>query len=83
MHSTSFTTPELPFESKQMPLTALQRVGKMCAAFFLGDREPRIWKIMRADGTTHWKVYDPNSHRSSTFSSENDVRVWLDRRYYE
>lgn len=83
MHSTSFTTPELSIRPKQMSLTALQRIGKVCASFFVGDPEPRIWKIMRADGTTHWRVYDPRSDRRHTFSSEAEVRGWLDRRYYQ
>ncbi|MEM6447909.1 MAG: hypothetical protein AAFY57_15670 [Cyanobacteria bacterium J06642_2] len=83
MHFTSFTTPELSFRPQQTPLTALQQVGKICAALFLGNPEPRIWKIMRADGTTHWRIYDPTSDRRHSFSSENEVRAWLERRYYQ
>jgi hypothetical protein len=31
----------------------------------------------------NWRVYDPQTRREAVFSNENDVRVWLERRYYQ
>ncbi|WNZ22485.1 hypothetical protein HJG54_06155 [Leptolyngbya sp. NK1-12] len=29
-----------------------------------------------------WRVYDPETQREAVFFNENEVRVWLERRYH-
>ena len=47
------------------------------AALLVGKSEPKIKQISK----NNWRVYDPTSNRSFSFSSEQEVRVWLDERY--
>lgn len=69
----------LGFERETQPFW--QRLGKACAALFIGDSEPRIWQIEQDDGTVRWKAYDPTCDRCTTFGSEREVRLWLYQRY--
>ncbi|MFQ4134963.1 hypothetical protein PGN35_001460 [Nodosilinea sp. PGN35] len=39
---------------------------------------PSAW----GDGKTLFVVYDPVSQQRHTFSSEQELRVWIDQRYY-
>jgi hypothetical protein len=32
--------------------------------------------------TEVWEVYDPRDHRTHFFTHENEVRIWLEERYY-
>lgn len=44
--------------------------------------EPRIWSTLDQDGNPLWRVYDPITNESCCFSSEKEVRVWLEERYH-
>lgn len=30
-----------------------------------------------------WRVYDPQTRQEAVFSNENEVRIWLEQRYYQ
>lgn len=45
--------------------------------------EPRITQKRDRWGNTYYQVYDPVSGFSSAFHTEEEVRIWLDRRYYD
>ena len=45
--------------------------------------EPRVQKKCNHRGKIWWKVYDPYTNRSAEFSSEAEVRMWLDQRHYQ
>lgn len=45
--------------------------------------EPRIYRKHDRHGNQYFHVYDPSTGMSSTFASEQEVRIWLDRRYYD
>ncbi|MEC4892917.1 MAG: hypothetical protein SAL07_13035 [Oscillatoria sp. PMC 1051.18] len=44
--------------------------------------EPRIYEKRDRYGKTYWQVYDPVTNFCYSFDSENEVRIWLERRYY-
>ena len=44
--------------------------------------EPKIWERKDSDGNIYYRVYDPKGDRYIYFNSENEVKWWLDRRYY-
>jgi hypothetical protein len=44
--------------------------------------EPRITQTRDPMGELRWHVYDPTTGHKASFSSESEVRVWLDQRYY-
>lgn len=48
----------------------------------LRSREPKIWEKRDRNGNSYWVAYNPANNCTTTFSSEQGVRVWLDERYY-
>jgi hypothetical protein len=49
---------------------------------FLSD-EPKVWQERDRFGNLYWRIYDPISDRSATLASEQEVREWLDQRFYK
>lgn len=41
-----------------------------------------IWKKTDGIGHTWWYVYDPATNMTHAFTSEHEVRIWLESRYY-
>lgn len=86
-------TVEQRFQYQKLELIAPKpsfkaRVGAMLSALpelILGlgttSQEPQISQRRDRAGQLQWRVYDPMSGQSSQFSSENDVRIWLENRY--
>lgn len=50
--------------------------------FFTANQELRIWQRTR-NGRQVWFAYDPITEQRRQFFAEEDVRHWLDARYYE
>ena len=44
--------------------------------------EPKVWEKKDRYGNTYYRVYDPQRDRYLEFNSEEEVRWWLDKRYY-
>ncbi len=44
--------------------------------------EPQIWERKDRYGNIYYRIYDPKSDRHFYFNSEDEVRWWLDKRYY-
>ncbi len=61
---------------------ALQTLGDRLLSFFTGTTELRIWQRTR-HGQPVWFAHDPVTDRTRSFYSEQDLRHWLDTRYYE
>ncbi|MGF1518077.1 MAG: hypothetical protein ACFCVB_09775 [Nodosilinea sp.] len=64
------------------PSGVLKQLGDRAMRFFTGQTEPRIWQRTR-QGQLTWFAHDPITNRTRQFSSEQDVRLWLEKRYYE
>lgn len=63
-------------------LTALHQVWGSFVTELMGREEPKIWRVYDRAGVATWRVYDPTTNQSAHFVSEQEVRVWLDQRYY-
>ena len=61
-------------------------IGKIARYFTKSRTEPHIeYKCspgFPSQGDCYWQVYDPISGLHTSFSSETEVKAWLDRRYY-
>ena len=57
----------------------LVKVGRKLVT---SNREPQIEQKSDRFGNKYWHVYDLRSNQSYSFSSEQEVRVWLENRYY-
>ncbi|MBD2460321.1 hypothetical protein H6G89_04620 [Oscillatoria sp. FACHB-1407] len=60
----------------------LSRAWSVIVDVVSGHSEPRIWSSTDKTGMIWWHTYDPISNESGCFSSESEVRAWLERRYY-
>ena len=43
--------------------------------------EPQIISRKNKRGNAYFRVYDPQTQWKGTFSSEGEVRIWLEERY--
>lgn len=46
------------------------------------NTEPRVWQKHDRDGNLSWRVYDPCTNQYATFTSADEVRSWIEERYY-
>lgn len=59
--------------------------GKFLAALsatVAGGQDPKIWQTNGQNGVLIWHVYDPITKASTSFTTEMEVRSWLEQRYY-
>lgn len=56
---------------------SINQLWQQFITFFAGNSDPKIQRIHESN----WRVFDPKTNRSLRFSSEHEVRVWLDQRY--
>ena len=60
-------------------ITILRKINRYLAD---SKTEPQIVKKCDRHGNSYWQVYDPVSASRCSFGSEQEVKAWLDRRYY-
>jgi hypothetical protein len=60
----------------------LTTVGEKTMKFLTSGNDLRIWQ-RTSNGRPIWFAHDPITNRTRSFTSEQDVRQWLDNRYYE
>jgi hypothetical protein len=63
---------------RQRVSTILCRLGRL----LLHDNELRVWQ-RTYQGRTIWYAHDPLNNRARRFYSEQELRFWLENRYYE
>lgn len=60
--------------------------GKILETLFVtaaGAQEPKIWQTSDRNGVLIWHIYDPMTKESTSFTTELEVRSWLEQRYYQ
>lgn len=50
--------------------------------FLTTTNELQVWQSRDRHGNTCWNAYDPLTGRSTKLSSEAEMRVWIEQRYY-
>jgi hypothetical protein len=76
--------------SKKVPETVylpklqqiLKQIGQNLLRWLSSNLEPRIWQSKDRKGNISWHIYDPVTAQSNHFSSEAEVRAWIDTQYY-
>lgn len=63
-------------------LNILAQWGKDWVRFLTRGGEPKIWQTQTQKGEIIWKVYDPKTRKAEQFMNEEDVRIWIEKRYY-
>lgn len=59
----------------------IHQASTACVQFLIGSSSPTIRQRRDRTGKQYFLVQDPVSGKSRRFSSEQDVREWLDGRY--
>lgn len=59
----------------------LRQLGQVLVNGLTRGDAPRITRIVRGDREL-WQVYDPMDNLHHVFEQEDEVRAWLDQRYY-
>ncbi len=44
--------------------------------------EPKVWQKCDRKGNTYWLIFNPITGLYISFGSEQEVRIWLEERYY-
>ena len=70
------TVHKLAFTSK------ISRLLQQIVASLTKAPEPRIGTVKDSFGKTVWYVHDPITGQSARLSSETEVRIWIEKRYY-
>lgn len=63
-------------------ISNLQRLGNWLVTFLTSGNQVRIWQSSDRFGNTYWHAYDPQANLSIKGVSEEELRVWLEKRYY-
>lgn len=53
------------------------------SAYLAASSEPHVWISQDAAGLTQWKAYDPMTRQAAEYSSEAEMRAWLEERHYQ
>jgi len=59
----------------------VKRIAKIYLNAISSNREPKIEQKSDRHGNKYWRAYDRHTNQSYTFTSEHDVRVWLENCY--
>ncbi len=62
-------------------LILLQNLWKSLILQLTRSSEIQVWRIKTRQGNA-WRVYDPHTNSVFGFSSEFEVRSWIEERYY-
>ncbi|MDJ1181462.1 hypothetical protein PJF56_21590 [Roseofilum sp. BLCC_M91] len=73
----------LRFPHSILPGDRLQKLWNYLVAVWWYSAEPRIIQKKDTHGNWIYRVYDPLTHQHFMCDSEQEVRVWLEERYYE
>ncbi|MBD2233042.1 hypothetical protein [Phormidium tenue] len=61
----------------------LRRAGGALLTYLCGSTDLSVTVKRDLRGNTLFVAYDPVSQQRRTFSSEQELRVWADQRYYQ
>ncbi|MDF0556923.1 hypothetical protein [Kamptonema sp. UHCC 0994] len=71
-------------QTKHQPLLSLlKRIFEPLVAAMIRRDEFRIWQTSDRYGNTLWHAYDPATGRSTSVATEEEMRVWIEKRYYK
>ena len=74
---------EQPSKQNSIKLPTLKQLWNSILDALTRSSEPKIYQKRGYNGNLYFEVYDPIAHQTSTFNSEQEVRIWLDQRYYQ
>jgi hypothetical protein len=67
----------------QKPEPLVSRIFQALIAKLSSSNDPQIRLRYSPSGHEYWSVYDPTTGKAATFTTEADVRVWVEQRYHQ
>ena len=61
----------------------LKELGDRIVEYFNSQSEIKVWQCQDRFGNKYWEVYDPNTNRSASFGSEEEVRIWIEELFHQ
>jgi hypothetical protein len=78
-----FAIPLEPSEQKSVTLASkFGRILHRLIESIIAVNEPKIYSLKSRSGNAYWAIRDPILGHKLFFESEQEVRAWLDKRYY-
>lgn len=68
---------------KQQQEPLVSRLFQALVGKLSGGNDPQIKLKYSPSGHEYWHVYDPTTGKAETFSTETDVRIWVEQRYHQ
>ena len=69
-------------QTKASIFLALKRAFQILIQHFNTGNELRVWTTIDRSGKITWHAYDPVSDRRALMHSEDEMRTWIEQRYY-
>jgi hypothetical protein len=63
--------------------SAMNQIWQFFLSAAAGENELRIWQTSDNDGNTWWHVCDRSTGRSTCVVTDDEMRAWIDRHYYQ
>jgi hypothetical protein len=61
----------------------LKRLWQSLSTHLNSSSDPYVWQTEAANGQIVWNAYDPVTQRRIERVSANELRAWLEKRYYQ
>ena len=62
---------------------AMNQIWQFFLSAATDENELKIWQTSDRDGNTWWHVCDRATGRSTCFATDDEMRAWIDRHYYQ
>jgi len=62
--------------------SGLRNIWQALLTYCSTSNDLRVWTTTNIAGQSIWKAYDPTTQTQVEFVSEQELRVWLEERYY-
>ncbi len=63
--------------------SAMNQIGQFLLVAAMGGDKLKIWQTSDRDGNSSWHGFDPLTGRSTWAGTEEEMRAWIDRHYYQ
>jgi hypothetical protein len=72
------------YDPRRLPQAVVQSGRQLCRTvldFLAASDDPHVWRSHDRNGET-WNAYDPVTGKQILRASEEELRMWLESRYY-
>lgn len=69
-------------QARKRKFSALKEVWSFLLSILTKGNELQVWQTSDRLGNTWWNAYDPANGRSTSHATDAEIRVWIEKRYY-